>query len=84
MKKLALLTLLVAGVTFGVGAATASAHGPIYGTTHYHVVPHNNHVHVVPHYRPLYRPVYRPIYTTPSCGGGLYLNTPNFGIGYGW
>ena len=83
MKKLAALALLVAGLTFGAGAATASAHEfyPI------RVVPvhrHHHHVHVHPWYRPVYRPVFRPVYTPAPVCGGVMINTPNYGIGYGW
>lgn len=85
MKKLALLALLVGGLSLGIGAGTASAHGPVMGPSHYH---HGNHIHVNPGYRmyrpyPYYRPYYAPIYTYPSCGG-VILSTPNFGVGFGW
>lgn len=84
MKKLALLAVLVGGMTFGIGAATASAHGPVYGP----VYPHHHH-YVAPGYRiyrpyrPVYAPVYAPVYRAPACGG-VYVNTPNFGVGFGW
>ena len=84
MKKLALLALLVGGLTFGVGATTASAHGPIYAGPVYGPAYGPRYCRpAYPAYRPMYRPVYAPTHVAPGCGG-VYLNTPRFGVGFGW